>query len=120
MVWDHGFYGEFPTDVVAKVSAESEVGPTLERLVRNPEQRLALGSRARAHALQRFDLPRYCRDFHAFAEDVLRTKPVLALADTVAALLVEFGSNEIDQLANRMAYVINDFTPQRSEPNSSA
>jgi glycosyltransferase involved in cell wall biosynthesis len=103
VVWDHGYYAEFPDDVVCKVSSEQELAPLLERLVEEPDWRRGLGRNARAHALARFDTGRYCEQFRTFAAEVLRQKPALRLADHVSDRLVELGAGSIDDLAERMA-----------------
>jgi glycosyltransferase involved in cell wall biosynthesis len=103
VVWDHGFYGEFPDDVVCKIAAEEELRPTLERLVRDAEERERLGSRARSHALTRFDTEQFCVGFRTFLETVRSYRPVLELVDRVSDVLLELGSGPVDGLGARMA-----------------
>jgi glycosyltransferase involved in cell wall biosynthesis len=112
VLWDHGYYAEFPDDVVCKVSAEGQLTPLLERLARDTGWRRRLGQTARAHALERFDTRRYCERFRAFAEEVLRRKPLLRLADHVSDRLIEQGVKPIDGLAERMAAELAFFAPQ--------
>jgi glycosyltransferase involved in cell wall biosynthesis len=111
VVWDRGFGAELPDDVVVKVSAAEELGPLLERLVRDPERRRRLGDRARAHVRERFDVGRYCDRFRAFAEKILRDRPLLELADHVADLLLEVGAQPTDGLAGRLADELSLFDP---------
>jgi glycosyltransferase involved in cell wall biosynthesis len=109
VVWDHGCYAEFPDDVVCKIAAEKDLGPLLERLVKDPARRHGLGRNARAHARERFDTGRYRERFRAFAEEVLRQKPLLCLADRVSDRLVELGARPIDGLAERMTAEVSFF-----------
>ena len=103
VVWDNGYYGEFPDDVVRKISAESQLGPALEELVRDADQRRALGRAARAHALERFDTDRYCEAFLEFAAEICARGPTDRLADVVAGHLAEMGRPPGDPLVDQVA-----------------
>ena len=110
MVWDHGFYAEFPDEVAVKLSSVAEIGPALERLVRDAELRAAYGTSARVHALERFSTERYCRSFREFAEEVLRQKPMLMLADRVTDILQEMGpSHGHREFIGRIGVIIAGF-----------
>jgi glycosyltransferase involved in cell wall biosynthesis len=115
VVWDHGFYGEFPDDVVYKIAAEEELRPALERLVGRADERTRLGRRARAHALHRFDTGRFCAGFRTFLETVRSYRPVLELADRVSDVLLELGSGPLDGLGARMAEAMALFIPTETE-----
>ncbi len=112
VVWDHGFYAEFPDDVVVKVRSEAEIAGALERLAGDPGLRQRIGRTARAHALARFDTDRYCRQFREFAGHVRALAPVLALADTASDRLAELGSTDLDRLADRFAAEIAALVPE--------
>jgi glycosyltransferase involved in cell wall biosynthesis len=103
VVWDQGFYGEFPDDVVCKVRAESEVQGVLERLAGDEAYRTVLGAAGRAHALARFDTAAYCAGIRRFIGGVRSAAPVAGLADRVSAGLIEMGSNGLDNLADYLA-----------------
>jgi glycosyltransferase involved in cell wall biosynthesis len=118
VVWDHGFYGEFPDDVVIKVRSEASLVQTLERLARDSRARQQYGARARAHALERFDTARYCHELRAFAAEVYQGKPAIALADRVSAVLTEMGSTEIDGLPDRIAAAIAGLLPNKEQTYS--
>jgi glycosyltransferase involved in cell wall biosynthesis len=103
VVWDHGFYAEFPDDVVLKVASEEELPGALEKLAGDADLRARLGRNARGHALARFNTASYVAQFRRFADEVLRAAPVLALADQVSDRLRELGANGLDGLAGQIA-----------------
>jgi glycosyltransferase involved in cell wall biosynthesis len=107
VVWDHGFYGEFPDDVVVKVKAESEVQPALERLVTDRSLRERMGATAREHALRRFDTAVYCRGLVAFLEATFATAPLARLADRAADVLREMGCTPADGTTKRIGAEID-------------
>lgn len=107
VVWDHGFYGEFPDDVVVKVRAEAEVQPALERLVTDRALRERMGQTAREHALRRFDTAAYCRGLVAFLEATFATVPLARLADRVADVLREMGCTPTDGTTTRIGTEID-------------
>jgi glycosyltransferase involved in cell wall biosynthesis len=116
VVWDHGFYGEFPDDVVWKIRAEDQLRPLLERLAGNAGLRRRSGQKAREHALERFSVERYCSRLRAFLEQTRPVQPYLALADRVSAGLAEMGSGPMDGLAGRLVREIAWFAPQNCAP----
>jgi glycosyltransferase involved in cell wall biosynthesis len=120
IVWNHGFYAEFPDDVVCKISSENELRPLLEKLVQNPRWRQEIGRNARAHARERFSTDRYCERFRAFAEKALYHKPMLRLADHVSDRLLELGPQPVDGLADRLAAEIAFFAPDRTRTSGLA
>jgi glycosyltransferase involved in cell wall biosynthesis len=67
IVWDHGYYGEFPEDVVLKVASRDDLMRGLERLCRQPDRRRRLSARARAYAVRNFSIDDYCRALVALA-----------------------------------------------------
>lgn len=108
VVWNHGFYGEFPDDVVFKISTESELVSVLKSLVEDPEKAEIVGQRARTHAIERFNTGRYCDAFRTFVEEVRTQKPLMQLIDTVSQRLAELGSGPIDGLADKLANEMAD------------
>ncbi|HKI31435.1 MAG TPA: hypothetical protein VKA46_06180 [Gemmataceae bacterium] len=120
VVWDHGFFGDFPADVVCKISLEEEIGPLLERLVGDLGRRQELGRAARAYALERFHSGRYCERFRAFAEQALRHGPLLGLVDHVSDRLLELGTEPMDGLAERLAAELSLFAPDEERPAAPA
>ena len=103
VVWNHGFYAEFPDDVVCKISSSDELQHSLERLCRDPKLRARMGDEARRHALARFDTAVFCQRFLAFAEVVRYSQPVLALTDLLSDRLLEFGLQPPNDLPARLA-----------------
>lgn len=102
VVWDHGFYAEFPDEVVVKVNAEAELGPALERLVDDAGLRETMGRAAREHALRRFDTPAYCAGLTKFLERMAAVSQFGPLADRVAGLLGEMGCTAEDDTIRRI------------------
>jgi glycosyltransferase involved in cell wall biosynthesis len=84
VVWAHGYYDEFPSDVVKKVSSGKGLRQVLEELAANAEGRARLGERARAHALGRFSTVGYCDRFVRFVEGCRSNRPLLELLDVVS------------------------------------
>jgi glycosyltransferase involved in cell wall biosynthesis len=114
VVWNHGFYSEFPEGVVCKISSEQELRPILEELATNPGKRERMGATARAHVLERFSTAAYCRGFHEFADLVCRQKLILSLADLASDRLLELGAAAIDGLAERVADELAFLRPARA------
>lgn len=110
VVWDHGFYAEFPDDVVVKVKDETELRPALERLVGDAELRERMGRTAREHAVQRFDTARYCEGLVEFLEGAFSAAPLSGLADRAGDVLAELGCGPGDDLARRVAREIARWT----------
>jgi glycosyltransferase involved in cell wall biosynthesis len=104
VVWDHGYYAEFPDEVVVKVSSREALAISLEHLVRHPEQQRKIGAAAREHAQRRFDTVRYCANLLEFVQSLGPASPVLRLADTVGALIAEMAVAGVpDALLDRLA-----------------
>ena len=93
IVWKHGFYDEFPDETVAKVYSQQELQATLERLCQSAENRQQIGQAAVAYARQMFNTERYCRAFLDFVQKVRYNQPVLALTDSVSAILLEMDAD---------------------------
>lgn len=91
VVWAHGYYDEFPADVVAKVAHHNDITPTLEALVSDPARRRTLGQRAQAYAAENFRSEAYAVELLRFAQETLYNKPVLDLADHVAREMHQLG-----------------------------
>jgi glycosyltransferase involved in cell wall biosynthesis len=102
VVWDHGFYAEFPDDVVVKVKAEAELRPALERLVGDADLRTRMGRAAREHAVRRFDTAAYCDGLVAFLEEAFTAAPLSRLADRAGDVLTELGCTPEDEAARRV------------------
>lgn len=66
IVWNHGFYGEMPDDVVRKVASRDELTSALVQLC-SAEERQRLSDRARAYAARTFSTDHYCRAITALA-----------------------------------------------------
>jgi glycosyltransferase involved in cell wall biosynthesis len=107
VVWNHGFYAEFPDDVVCKISSEKELTGALERLCQDAELREALRNNARRHALERFNTAKFCVQLQAFLDKVRSAQPMLALADLLSDRLAEFGAQCPDGLVERLASEIS-------------
>ena len=91
VVWNHGYYSEFPDDIVSKIASPDELKKTLERLCRDPELRDRVGAEAHRHALDRFNTGVFCERLRAFVQTVRSVRPVLALTDFLSDRLLEFG-----------------------------
>ena len=103
VVWDHGFYAEFPDDVVVKVRSEDELAPALERLVGDDELRTRMGQAAREHAVKRFDTAAYCTGLVEFLEKAFTAAPLARLADRAGDVLAELGCTPDDDTTRRVA-----------------
>ncbi len=102
VVWDHGFYAEFPDDVVVKIRSEAELGPALERLVGDADLRARMGRTAREHAVKRFDTAAYCDGLVAFLEEAFTGAPLARLADRAGDVLAELGCGPHDEATRRV------------------
>jgi glycosyltransferase involved in cell wall biosynthesis len=89
VVWDHGYYSEFPDGVVCRVATRRQLGDALERLCGSAELRRRMGGDARAYAVRTFDTAAYCRGLLAAAEAASADGAVLALTDFVAERVAE-------------------------------
>ena len=90
IVWAHGYYDEFPADVVCKVESLPQLVGTMERLVASPEERRDRAERSTLYAFERFCTKKYCSRLVAFLEDCCHARPGCLLADRLAARLSEF------------------------------
>ncbi len=103
VVWRHGYYDEFPDDVVSKVASLEELTQVLERLVGDADERQRQGENARNHARQRFRTDRYCERLVSFLEDCLTTAHAARLADRVGQHLRFLLGGSPANLAGRVA-----------------
>ena len=110
VVWDHGYYAEFPNEVVCKVSSESDLKNGAGALCRDDGLRERMGREGRRHALARFDTAVFGRRLRAFLDVVRSARPVLALTDLLSDRLLEFGSHPPDGLPERLAAEIAALT----------
>src|SRR5207302_455987 len=113
VVWDHGYYAEFPEGVVCKVASWKRFTQVLEELCRSPERRRQVGCRAREYALRTFDTAKYCREFLAFVEQVLGQRPVLRVAGLVRRSSAE-NFRRIEHLRDRLELHQADLLDQTS------
>lgn len=95
IVWKHGYYDEFPDEVIVKISNEQELRAALEKLSQSDAARRALGQRAAAYVRETFVTANYCRDLLSFVQNTLYHKPALDLADFVASLLLEMNADSV-------------------------
>jgi glycosyltransferase involved in cell wall biosynthesis len=107
IVWAHGYYDEFPADVVCKVESLPQLVGTMERLVASPEERRGRAERSTVYATRRFCTKTYCSRLVAFLEDCCRARPGCLLVDRLAARLGEFYDGEapaglVARLANEV------------------
>jgi glycosyltransferase involved in cell wall biosynthesis len=103
VVWNHGYYCEFPDDVVCKISSPAELTRALERLCGDRELRKRIGAEARRHALSRFNTAAFCKRLRAFAQTVRSVRPALALTDLLSDRLLELGTRRPRGLPERLA-----------------
>lgn len=99
VVWKHGYYDEFPDDVVVKVDSIEKLAPALEQLVLADGYRKVLGERARNHARSRFSTSRYCAELIDFAQRSRFYSPVVGLAqylDAAAREISPSGATAVD------------------------
>ena len=109
VVWDHGYYAEFPDEVVCKVSSESDLKNSLERLCRDGDLRDAWAMRAVGTRWPVSTLPSSAGGC-AFLDVVRSARPVLALTDLLSDRLLEFGPRPPDGLPERLAAEIAALT----------
>jgi glycosyltransferase involved in cell wall biosynthesis len=115
VVWAHGYYDEFPADVVCKVDSLSQLIVTLERLVASPEERQRRGERSSTHAAERFQTERYCRTLVSFLETCCHDRPVCRLADRLSARLSEFYRGPAPaEIVQRLANEVDSMARSRS------
>lgn len=93
VVWDHGYYGEFPDHVVRKVGSCDALAATLTALCGSPETRLALGAAAAAYAAKRFSTAAYCESLLRFVGECRRDRPVCELVDRLSGRMAEVGGS---------------------------
>jgi glycosyltransferase involved in cell wall biosynthesis len=113
VVWNHGYYAEFPEGVVRKVSSRDELVCLLENLCRDPGLRQRCGQQARRYATEHFDTGRYCEKLLAFADSVMRNRIVLDVADNLADLVHEVALGApaqalLDRVARELGYLLDD------------
>jgi len=120
VVWNHGYYAEFPDDVVCKVSSKRELRDCLVRLIADPGERKAIGLRAQAHARGRFTTTGYCEKLREFIEVVRNQEAVWTFTDRVAGYLAELGvSADFDPITARVSAEIAAFVGDRDALSAS-
>ncbi len=93
IVWRHGYYDEFPDNVVKKVASKDELLSALTELCRNSEARLAMAEEAWSYARKHFDTKQYCRQLLDFIECARLNRPILDLVDHMSDCLLEMPAN---------------------------
>ncbi len=93
IVWRHGYYDEFPDNVVKKVASKDELLSALTELCRNSEARLAMAEEAWSYARKHFDTKQYCRQLLDFIEYARLNRPILDLVDHMSDRLLEMPAN---------------------------
>src|SRR5438132_10696342 len=66
IVWRHGYYDEFPDDVVRKVASQKELAGALSGLCQSSGDRQAIAERAWTYVRENFDTKQYCRQLLHF------------------------------------------------------
>jgi hypothetical protein len=110
IVWRHGYYDEFPDNVVRKVASSEELAAALCDLCQSSEARLAMAEEAWAYARKHFDTKQYCRQLLDFLCCARLNRPILDLVDTMSDRLLEMRANAdsvelIDRLENEICRV---------------
>jgi len=104
VVWGHGYYDEFPADVVVKVRSLGELQRALERLVEDPCERAARARRGYEHARKRFQTPVYCQALEAFLEQCAALRVIASWTDRISDRIAEFGPGpHQEQMVARIA-----------------
>ena len=93
IVWRHGYYDEFPDNVVRKVSSREELAAALCDLCQRSEARLAMAEEAWAYARKSFDTKQYCRQLLDFLGCARLNRPILDLVDSLSDRLLEMRGN---------------------------
>jgi glycosyltransferase involved in cell wall biosynthesis len=119
VVWNHGYFAEFPDDSVCKVASQDELAGVLERLCSDVGLRQSLGDNARRHALTRFNTASFCQKFRDFVAVTRSAQPVLGLVDVLSDRLLEFGllppEGLPEKLAAKVAALAGGSPSQRAE-----
>jgi glycosyltransferase involved in cell wall biosynthesis len=94
IVADAGCYSELPDDAVVKIDPDDPVGATglaLRMLVDDVSRRRAVGERAAAYARAHLRADLYAAKLVAFVDEVLASRPFLAVADALGHHLGRLG-----------------------------
>jgi glycosyltransferase involved in cell wall biosynthesis len=103
-----GFFGELPGNCVAKIALgrDGELASKLEWLIKAPEARTEMGTRAREFASREFRADRYAKEILDFAWEVRTSLPLLNVADRVGGELARMGLTDraktVDTVANQL------------------
>ncbi len=95
IVWKHGYYDEFPDNVVEKVNDCNELEKSLQQLCKNETLRRTLGRRGLRFAKNAFKTSEYCEKIIDFIEVTRYNKPVLDLVDSMAKQLFDLRADII-------------------------
>lgn len=109
IVWNHGYYAEFPDQVVVRVSSIHEAERQLQRLVADSRLRVHYAHDAQSYATATFNTDRYVEQFLQFARLCRYNKPVLSLIDSVSIGLDELGISPESNLADEVVATIGAF-----------
>ncbi len=120
IVWKHGYYAEFPEDIVCQIDTVPQIGSILERLVTQPQERLRRGKESRQYALAQFDTARYLQLFLEFTEQIEHRLAPCRLIDQSARRLREMGANSNDlcsvKVVDEIARMVSSPAASRRSP----
>jgi len=121
VVWGHGYYDEFPADVVVKVTSLGELQRALERLVEDPDERAERARRGYEHAEKRFQTPMYCQALEAFLEQSAALRVLACWADRISDRIAEFGPGpHQEQMVARIAKELGQLQPVKISNQAAA
>lgn len=109
LVFDHGCYADAPDDAVRKLpptSTPQTVAQSIRELLDDTQQRLDVGSRAKAHAASRHSAAAYASHVLDFLGDVGASLPANDLIRNVAGVGRSWGMSRESVLARRWAHAI--------------
>jgi hypothetical protein len=120
----HGVYAEVPDDIVLPCAPGQEardVAAHLRAILAKPDAALAMGQRARAHALQAHSAPNYVDQLLPALAVATEAAPAVAAARRVGKLLGRLHVDPNDPAVSRVAATLSDMlAPPRPQPHSHA
>ena len=123
IVTDTGFFSELPDDCVIKIHPdreEQELTDTIKKLAVDRGLRDGIGARAQRYAQQVFHPARYAKELFHFCWQVRNTKPLLQLADKLAAELHSMGIHREMEILDTVSTHCHELfaREEASQPNS--
>ena len=109
VVTDIGFFQELPENTVIRIPPKRPdlLLAAIDRLAVDPELRRNIGQAAEAYAIATFRPEWYAAEMVNFAEEILKSAPVLRLSDKLAAECRQIGITRemkvVDSLARRLS-----------------